>query len=111
MVKVEDFQQYGKEQFDTVVATANECQKNVQAIATAFSDYAKKSFEEGSAFIEKLVSAKSWDKALELQTEYARNSYELFVAESQKIGGLYADLAKQSYKPFEGFAAKLTPAR
>ncbi len=46
-----------------------------------------------------------------MQTEYAKSTYETFVAESQKIGGLYADLAKQTYKPFEGFAAKLAPAR
>ena len=81
-----------------------------QAIATAFGDYAKKSFEEGNAFLEKLAGSKSWDKALEVQAEYAKNSFESFVAESQKIGGLYADIAKQAYKPFEGFVAKLTPA-
>jgi hypothetical protein len=111
MVKVEEFQQYGKEQFDAAVATANDFQKNFQAIATAFGDYAKKSFEDGSAFVEKLSGSKSWDKALEAQTEYAKSSYELFVAESQKIGGLYADIAKQAYKPLEGFAAKLNPTR
>jgi len=111
MVKVEDFQQFGKEQFDTAVATANTCQKNFQAIATAFGDYAKKSFEDGNAFVEQLAGSKSWDKALEVQADYAKSSFESFVAESQKIGGLYADIAKQAYKPFEGFVAKLNPAR
>jgi hypothetical protein len=110
MVKVEDVQQYGKEQFDAAVTAANDYQKNIQAIATAFGDYAKKSFEDGNAFLEKLAGSKSWDKALEVQAEYAKNSFESFVAESQKIGGLYADIAKQAYKPFEGFVAKLTPA-
>jgi hypothetical protein len=32
------------------------------------------------------------------------------VAESQKIAGLYADLAKQTYKPIEGLVAKYSPA-
>lgn len=109
MIKVEEFQRYGKEQFDTAVASATEFQKGVQAIATAVGDYARKSCEDGNAFVEKLIGTKSFDKALEAQSEYARNSYESFVAESQKIGGLYADLAKQAYKPFETFAAKLTP--
>jgi hypothetical protein len=110
MVKVEDVQQYGKEQFDAAVAATNDYQKNVQAIATAFGDYAKKSFEDGNAFLEKLAGSKSWDKALEVQADYAKHSFESFVAESQKISGLYADIAKQAYKPFEGFVAKLTPA-
>ena len=109
MVKIEELQQYGKEQFDTEVSTANNFQQTFQAIATAFGDYSKKSFEEGSAFFEKLAGSKSFDKALELQSEYAKSSYETFVAESQKIGGLYAELAKQSFKPFEVLATKLVP--
>ncbi len=53
---------------------------------------------------------KSIDKVLEVQTEYAKSAYETFVAESQKIAGLYTDLAKQTFKPLEGMAAKFTPA-
>jgi hypothetical protein len=33
----------------------------------------------------------------------------MFMAESQKIGALYRDLAMQSYKPFGGLLAKMTP--
>jgi len=110
MIKVEEIQQYGKEQFDTALATAGSFQKGIQAIATAFGDYTKKSFEDGNAYAEKLAGVKSLDKAIEVQTEYAKSAYETFVAESQKIGQLYADLAKQAYKPFEGFAAKFVPA-
>ncbi|HWW46614.1 MAG TPA: phasin family protein [Xanthobacteraceae bacterium] len=106
MVKVEEFQQFGKEQLDATMASAANFSKGFQALATAYGEISKKSFEEGSAYVEKLSSVKSLDKAIELQTEYARNSYEAFVAGSQKIGELYADLAKQAYKPFEGYVAK-----
>jgi hypothetical protein len=33
-------------------------------------------------------------------------AYEGFVAETSKIGELYADLAKETYKPFESMMAK-----
>jgi hypothetical protein len=33
-----------------------------------------------------------------------------FVADSQKIAGLYGDLAKQAFKPIEGLVAKFTPS-
>jgi hypothetical protein len=103
VVKVEEIQQYGKEHFETV-------QSGLQAIATAYGDYTKKSFEDGKSFVEKLAGVKSLDKAIEVQTEYAKSAYETFVAESQKIAGLYADLAKQTYKPIEGLVAKYSPA-
>ena len=107
MLKVEEFQNYGKEQFDSAVASAGTCTKNMQAIATAYTDYAKKSYEEGAAFLEKLAGVRSLDKALEVQTDYAKTAYETFVAESTKIGELYKDIAKETYKPFEGFMAKM----
>ena len=81
-----------------------------QAIATAYGDYAKKSFEDTKSFVEKLSSVKSFEKAAEIQTEFAKTAYETFVAESQKIGALYSDLGKQSFKPLGGFVAKTTSA-
>ena len=110
MIKVEDMQQYGKEHLDTVVASATTVQNGIQAIASAYGDYTKKSFEDTKSFVEKLSGVKSIDKAIEVQTEYAKSAYETFVAESQKIAALYTDLAKQTFKPLEGIAAKFSPA-
>jgi hypothetical protein len=110
MVKVEDIQQYGKEHLETVVASATTLQNGIQAIAAAYGDYTKKSFEDTKSLVEKLSGVKSLDKALEVQTEYAKSAYETFIAESQKIAGLYSDLAKQTFKPYEGLVAKFVPA-
>jgi hypothetical protein len=110
MVKIEDVQSYGKEHLETIAASASNMQSGVHAIATAYGDYAKKSFEDTKSFVEKLSGVKSLDKALEVQTEYARSAYETFVAESQKIAALYSDLAKQTFRPYEGLVAKFTPA-
>ena len=110
MFKVEDIQSYGKEQFEHVVSSASGLQSGLQAIATAYGDYTKKSFEDTKAFVERLQGVKSLDKAIEAQSEFAKSSYETFVADSQKIAGLYGDLAKQAFKPIEGLVAKFTPS-
>ena len=110
MIKVEDIQQYGKEHLETVVASATTLQNGIQTIATAYGDYTKKSFEDTKSYVEKMSGVKSLDKAIEVQTEFAKSAYETFVAESQKIAGLYTDLAKQTFKPFEGIVAKFSPA-
>ncbi|MBN9271100.1 MAG: phasin family protein [Mesorhizobium sp.] len=102
----EDFSKYGKEFADTGLKSFASISKGAQAIATEASDYTKKSFEAGAAAFEKLFAAKSFDKAVEIQTDYAKQSYEAFVAEATKIGDLYAELAKEAYKPFESFVAK-----
>jgi hypothetical protein len=102
-------QQNDNEQIDTGTTSGNTLPGSFQAIATAYGDYTKKSFEDTKVFVERLAGVKSLDKAIEVQTEFAKAAYETFVTESQKIGALYGDLAKQAYKPFGGFLTKITP--
>jgi hypothetical protein len=105
-------QEDGKEQIDaatTSFASSTTFPTGFQAIATAYGDYTKRSFEDTRAFVEKLTGVKSFEKAIEIQTEFAKTAYETFVSESQKIGALYGDLAKQSYTPLGNFVARTPP--
>ena len=107
MVKnIEDLQQVNKENVELAVKSIGALSKGAQAIAVEVADYSKKAFEDGTAALEKLFGVKSLDKAIEVQTEFAKTSYEGFVAKASKIGELYADLAKETYKPFETLFAK-----
>ena len=107
----EDFQMLGKDNVDVCMKQFGSVSKGWQAIATEFADYSKKSFEDGSAALEKLFGAKSLETAVEVQSNYVKTAYEGFVAETTKLGELYTDLAKESYKPFEGLLAKVNPAK
>lgn len=80
---------------------------DMQTIALAYGEYTRKSFEQTKSFVEKLAGARSLDKAMEIQTEFAKQAYETFVADSQKIRELYSGLAKQS---FEGAVATVIQA-
>lgn len=102
----DDVQKLGKDNVDVALKSFGAVSKGVQAIAVEVADYSKKSFEEGSAAFEKLIGAKSLEKAIEIQSDYAKSAYESFVAGATRIGELYADLAKESYKPFEGIVGK-----
>lgn len=107
----EDFQKLGKDNADVALKQFGTMSKGWQAIATEFADYSKKSFEHGSAALEKLLGAKTLEKAIEVQSDYAKTAYEGFVAEAAKIGELYTDLAKESYKPLQGILAKVAPTK
>ena len=58
--------------------------------------------------MEKLMTARSPEKAMEVQTEYVKSAYEAFVAQATKIAELYADLGKECYKPFVGIIGRKT---
>lgn len=102
----EDVSKAGKEYMDASLKSFASLSKSAQAIAGETSDYAKKSFETGTASLEKLFASKSIEKAFEVQSEYARSAYEGMVAQMTRLGELYADMAKDAYKPFEAIVAK-----
>jgi phasin family protein len=108
MKNFDDVQKVGKENMDVAMKSFGVVSKGFQAIATEVADYSKKSFEDSTAAIEKLMGAKTLEKAVEVQSDYVRSAYEGFVAQATKIGELYADLAKESYKPFEGMMGKVS---
>jgi hypothetical protein len=105
-----EHQQNGEEQINERTASASTFPGGFQAIATAYGNYTKRQFEDTKTFVEKLSGVKSFDKAIEIQTEFAKAACETFFTESQKIGAMYGDLAKQTCKPFGGFVAKMTSA-
>jgi phasin family protein len=104
----EDMQKIGQDNLDASMKTFGAVSKGFQAIAVETADYAKKAFEQTTAVSERLASAKSLDKVMEVQADYAKSAYEGFVAQSAKLGQLYADLAQEIYKPLESQWAKAT---
>lgn len=106
---VDDMQKLGKDNLDASMKLFGAFSKSTQALAAEMAEYSKRSFEDGSKAIEKLFGAKTLEQAIEVQTEYAKTSYEAFIAEATKIGELYLDFAKEAYKPFEASISKAVP--
>ena len=65
----------------TDVVPAETLPIGLHTFATAYRDYTKKSFEETRSLVEKLSQVRSLDKAVEVQTEFAKRAFDNFVAE------------------------------
>jgi hypothetical protein len=102
----EDANKLGKELMDTSLKSAAAVSKGAQAIAAEVAEYSKTTAETGSAALEKLFASKSLDKVIEVQADFARSSYESLVAEATKMSGLFADMTRDVFKPFESVIAR-----
>jgi hypothetical protein len=112
MVKtLEDLQKFGKDNVEATLKSFDAYARNVQSIAQEVADYSKKSLDEGTRTAEKLFGAKSFENAIEIQNAYLKSAYEGFISEATKLGSLYVDLARETYRPFEGQFAKVTGAK
>jgi phasin family protein len=81
---------------------------SIATIVTAYAAYTGKSVEQTWSYLQKLAAARSLDKAFEVQTEFAKQAFETFFAESRKIHELHSELARQRVVHLEGFVARIT---
>ena len=99
--QMQDFQKFGQASSETAVKMMGDWAKNWQAITTEMTDYSKRAFQDGTATLEKLMSAKSIEQAVEIQTTYAKRSYEDYMQQMTKIGSMYSSIGRDAYKPME----------
>ena len=97
----EDFQKLNKDGIDLTVKSFGTLTKGLQSIAVELSDNTKKNFEASTSAFEKVVSAKSLDKAFEAQTDFVRTAYEGYVGQISKLGELFTDVTKDVCQPIE----------
>lgn len=78
----------------------------LQAIAQAYGEYTQKSWLNGRVMVERLIAMRSFDEAIEIQGEFARQAYTNFLAQSERISALYGEWAQQFFRPFEKLATE-----
>jgi hypothetical protein len=95
----EDFQKFSREQLEAFTAASTTFSKGLQDIAAESSDYSKKAFAASTAMYEKLLGARSVESAVQIQTEFAKEAYEGFVAQATRVSELYTRVASDALKP------------
>jgi hypothetical protein len=108
---LEELQKITEIDFDTMAKSFGLWPKTAQAIANEMADYSKRSIENSAKAVEKLFGVKSLDKAIEVQSEYAKTINEDYTAQVTRLGEFHVNLAKQIFKPFEGHVAKTSFAK
>jgi hypothetical protein len=78
----------------------------LQAITQAYGEYARNSWLNGRFLAERLIAARSFDEAIEIQGEFAKRACANFLTQSERICVIYGEWAQQFFRPFEKLAAE-----
>ena len=65
-----------------------------------------KRLSDGTRAFEQLTGAKSFEQAFEIQSQYAKKTFDARIAQLSKLAEMYVDLARNAYTPVEQAAAK-----
>lgn len=100
MIKgIEDVQRANQQGMETAIKVWGDWSKGWQSIAAEWSDYTKRSFEDGTQAWERMAAARSLDQVVEIQTQFARRAYDDYMTQMSRIASLCTDMAREAYRP------------
>src|SRR5215475_15200327 len=88
----ETFQRLGQQNVEKAIKMFGEWNKGWQTISAEMTDFTRRSLEDGIATVEKLLTTKSFDQAMAIQSDFAKRTFDGYVHELSRIGSIYAGL-------------------
>lgn len=90
---------FGKQNMEAWVASATAAQKGFEALSARAVAFQKEAMEKNVAAAKSLMTSKSVQEFVEKQNDFAKSSFEAYVAELTTVSGLVQDFAKDTLQP------------
>jgi hypothetical protein len=97
-INPQQFGRVGFAPFETATAALSSATQGFWAVTTEATGYSQKSVANAFAFGEKLSRAQKLDEIIQLNSDFAKLTFDEFAAEVTKIGGIYANVANQTLR-------------
>jgi hypothetical protein len=92
---------------DAAVRTYGEAGNSFQAFAAEITSYSKNAFDGYLRMWEQLLGSKTIAQAIQIQSQYAKTVFENHMAEMSKLGEMFSQMSRNSYKPIEQATANV----
>ena len=90
---------FGKQNVEAWLTSAALAQKGFETLSARTVAFQKKAIENHVAAAKSLMTSKSVQEFVEKQNDYAKTSFEAYVAELTSVSELVTDLAKETLQP------------
>jgi phasin family protein len=95
----EDLAASGKETMEAWNAAGTAYGKGMEAIGGELMNFAKRMMESNVEATKAVLGAKSLNEAMDLQSEFAHNSFEGMMTQGTKVGELATKVAQDTAEP------------
>jgi phasin family protein len=90
---------FGKQNAEAFAASAAAAQKGFETISARSVAFSKQAIESHVAATKSLMTSKSVQEFVEKQNDYAKSSFEAYVAELTSFSDLFSGVAKETFQP------------
>ena len=108
MKSLDELSEMTRANVDALVASARAATAGVEQVMTHLTETSKKSFEDTSAMVKTLASAKTPNELMQLQSEYAKAQFDSAVSEYSKLTEMMVKLAGEVMEPVQNQVALAT---
>lgn len=96
---VEDLTELTKGNVEAIVASSRVAAKGVEALGQEAVEYGKKSFETATTTFKSFAGAKSPTELYQLQSDFAKTSFDSAIAEASKVSESLVKLTSEIFQP------------
>ena len=96
-----EYQKAAETGFEAASRSFGEANKGFQALAAEMMNYSKAAWDDAIRTWEQLIGVRSFEQAIQIQSEYAKRVYENHVAELSKLGEMTVGTIRDASKPVE----------
>ena len=96
---MEDVTAFGQDNMDALVKSSTIAVKAAEDMSAEIVSFSKKSMEEGVAAVKEMTSIKTLPELVEKQSEFAKSSFEGFMAQATRFNEMYMAAAKDVFAP------------
>ncbi len=90
---------FGKENFEALLASATATQKGFETLSARYVAFSKMALENHVSAAKSIMTSKSVQEFVEKQNQYAKSSFDAYVAEVTEAAELVSGLAKEALAP------------
>jgi hypothetical protein len=92
--------------FEAASRSFTEANKRFQTLAAEMMEYSKGAFDDAIRTWEQLIGVRSFEQAIQIQSDYAKRVYEHHMAEMKKLGEMTVDMVRDASQPAEDASRK-----
>ncbi len=95
----EDFSKFSKENLDAAVAATAIFAKGFETVGKAWMTFGQDAMEASAQATKALLAARTLREAVDVQTDWAKTSFDKVVAESTKLSEISVKVANEAVEP------------
>jgi phasin family protein len=95
----EDLSKFSKENLDAYVTAGTTVAKGFETISRAWVSFAQETFDAGAQVAKALLTAKTLREAVDVQTDFAKTTFDKLVSEGTKVSEISVKVANEAAEP------------